>query len=319
LPQINLALVFGEKSGLPFYYREIPGNIPDSKTVEILISLLAQLGCESAKLVMDRGFYSLKNIISLLEKHHFLVGVSKTLNIVKNAMATEGDGLKSFENYDDNVKIYGKTLHVKLKGVDDTLKLHLYFNAEKAASEERKFLHKLSVMQDELRSGKRIDAHKNLYSQFFDVAENGTVTPKNRAIDDKKAEFGYFALLSNENLSAFNALKIYRKKDVVEKAFANIKDRLNMRRLNVSSETSLDGKLFVEFIALIIISQMNNVMNDKNLRKQYTFHELLDTLDVIECYESKTDTHICELLEKQKTIYQAFNVDSPTSLYVGGN
>ena len=28
LPQINLALVFGEKSGLPFYYRKLAGNIP---------------------------------------------------------------------------------------------------------------------------------------------------------------------------------------------------------------------------------------------------------------------------------------------------
>ena len=33
LPQLNLLLVFGEESGLPFYYRKLAGNIPDSKTV----------------------------------------------------------------------------------------------------------------------------------------------------------------------------------------------------------------------------------------------------------------------------------------------
>ena len=32
LPQINLALIFGEESGLPFYYRKVAGNIPDVKT-----------------------------------------------------------------------------------------------------------------------------------------------------------------------------------------------------------------------------------------------------------------------------------------------
>ncbi|MDY6353075.1 MAG: transposase, partial [Lachnospiraceae bacterium] len=37
LPQINLALLFGEKSGLPFYYRKLAGNIPDVKTVTELI------------------------------------------------------------------------------------------------------------------------------------------------------------------------------------------------------------------------------------------------------------------------------------------
>jgi hypothetical protein len=29
LPQINLAMVFGEKSGLPVYYRLLPGNVGD--------------------------------------------------------------------------------------------------------------------------------------------------------------------------------------------------------------------------------------------------------------------------------------------------
>lgn len=32
LPQINLALVFGEKSKLPLYYRKLAGNVSDVKT-----------------------------------------------------------------------------------------------------------------------------------------------------------------------------------------------------------------------------------------------------------------------------------------------
>jgi hypothetical protein len=34
LPQINLALLFGEVSCLPFYYRKLPGNIPDVSTIK---------------------------------------------------------------------------------------------------------------------------------------------------------------------------------------------------------------------------------------------------------------------------------------------
>ena len=37
LPQINLAILFGEESGLPFYYRKMAGNIPDVKPVRELI------------------------------------------------------------------------------------------------------------------------------------------------------------------------------------------------------------------------------------------------------------------------------------------
>ena len=49
--------------------------------------------------------------------------------------------------------------------------------------------------------------------------------------------------------------------DFTEKAFGNLKERLNMRRTLVSSEQSLDGKLFVEFIALIYLSHIKKHMH----------------------------------------------------------
>ena len=33
LPQLNMALLFGQESNLPFYYRKLCGNISDVKTV----------------------------------------------------------------------------------------------------------------------------------------------------------------------------------------------------------------------------------------------------------------------------------------------
>jgi len=66
------------------------------------------------------------------------------------------------------------------------------------------------------------------------------------------------------------ALEIYRNKDVVEKAFGNIKERLNGKRMLVCSDASLEGKLFVEFIALIYLSYIKKQMSGKNLFKQYT-------------------------------------------------
>lgn len=37
LPQINLAMLFEETSGLPFYYRKLAGNITDVITVKSLL------------------------------------------------------------------------------------------------------------------------------------------------------------------------------------------------------------------------------------------------------------------------------------------
>jgi hypothetical protein len=47
---------------------------------------------------------------------------------------------------------------------------------------------------------------------------------------------------------------------MVEKAFENLKDRLNLRRVAVSSEQSLDGKMFVQFLSLIFLSYITKKM-----------------------------------------------------------
>ena len=56
----------------------------------------------------------------------------------------------------------------------------------------------------------------------------------------------------------------------------------------VSSETSLSGKLFVELVALIYLSYIKKQMQDNNLFKDYTMQQVLDKLDVIECFENPT-------------------------------
>jgi len=113
-------------------------------------------------------------------------------------------------------------------------------------------------------------------------------------------------------MDAWNALELYRMKDVVEKAFGNLKERLNLRRTLVSSEQSLDGKLFVEFVALIYLSYIHRRMLDQSLYKDFTLHEVLDKLDVIECfaYPGK-DLVVGEVLEKQRELYGKLGVKSP--------
>ena len=70
LPQINLALLFGEISMLPVYYRKLPGNIADVKTIDNLIKDVDFLDLVKLQLCMDRGFFSQKNINELMKHHH---------------------------------------------------------------------------------------------------------------------------------------------------------------------------------------------------------------------------------------------------------
>ena len=107
LPQINLALVFGEESKLPFYYRKLAGNVPDVKTIQELLRELDVLGYEKIKLVMDRGYYSAENINALFKKHlKFLCGTSSALSFAKDFIREIGSRKDHYEYYNSNLELY---------------------------------------------------------------------------------------------------------------------------------------------------------------------------------------------------------------------
>ena len=333
LPQINLALLFGEESNQPFYYRKLPGNIPDVKTVKNLLADIDFFGFDKIKLVMDRGFYSEENINDLYQNHlKFLIAAKTSLQFVKAQLDKVRDSLRTWTNYSQKYDLYAYAAKIDwdysqnrpYKG--DTLKgkrrmyLHLYFNGEKALEDEKNFNIMLGKLYGELESGKRNPEHEKQYAKYFDInttpARGTKVTAREEAIVEAKKNYGYFVLLSNEVKNPLEALEIYRNKDLVEKAFGNLKERLNLGRTAVSSDQSLDGKLFVEFIALIYLSYIKKKMQDKNLFKKYTMHELLDEFDVIECFEQPgRDLRVGEVTKRQIELYEAMEIAPPTSLH----
>ncbi|MCX6055304.1 MAG: transposase [Chloroflexi bacterium] len=124
----------------------------------------------------------------------------------------------------------------------------------------------------------------------------------------------FFALISNEINEPIEALEIYRNKDLIEKGFGNLKEQ-NMRHTTVSSDSALEGKLFVQFIALIYLSYIKKQMSDQCLYKQYTMQELLYELDIIECFEQPGNKiRIGEITKNQEEHYHKFGVKPPTTL-----
>lgn len=332
LPQINLALLFGEESNLPFYYRKLPGNIADVKTIKNLIADMDFLEYKKIKLVMDRGFYSEDNINALFHNHlKFLMATKLSLKYVKNELDKVRDDLRTWTNYNQKYELYAYTQSIRWSYsqerpyIGDTLAgerrmyLHLYFNSEKAMEDEKEFNIRLINLQEELVTGKRRPEHEKLYSKYFDTTSTPIrgikVAAKQSAIDEAKRNYGYFALISNEIKDPIAAIEIYRNKDLVEKAFGNLKERLNLRRLLVSSDASLDGKLFVQFIALIFLSYLKKQMQDNDLFKKHTMQGLLDEFDVIECYHQPGyRLRFGEITQRQTELYKKVGITPPTSL-----
>jgi len=321
LPQLNLAMLYGEESCLPFYYRKLSGNISDVSTVQQLLKDMDFLSCKKIKLVMDRGFYRENNINDLCSEHlKFLIGVKLSLKFVSRELDKARESVRSWQNFLPDSDVYGLCVPIKWNYrrkrpyIGDEVReerrmyLHIFFDTIKALEDERQFSKQIYQLHHELINGKRDKAHESLYAKYFDIkttpVRGQKVSPKEEVVAEARKNFGYFVLLGNETMEPSQALSIYRNKDVVEKAFDNVKDRLDMRRLNVSSDLSLDGKLFVEFIALIVIAFLHKAMLSVHLYKKFTMHELLDELERIERFDRQGHKpQFGEITDKQRELF----------------
>jgi hypothetical protein len=195
----------------------------------------------------------------------------------------------------------------------------MYYNSAQAEADKAGFFSQLSKVSQAVMEGgcsEQQQAMADTYLHVHTTPARGTKVSYNEAaIREHTAQFGYFVLLSNDIKDPKQALWIYRNKDVVEKAFGNLKNRLNMRRPNVSSEESLEGKVFVQFVALMLVSWIHKVMKEENLYKNWTMQQLLDELDGIERYEQEGKrTNYGEVTGKQRTLYKHFGFDQPNML-----
>jgi transposase len=330
LPQINLALLFGEKTRLPVYYRKLAGNITDVKTIRNLLADIDFLQLENVSLVMDRGFYSEENINALYQKHHkFLIAAKTSLKFVQKSLEVVRISMVSRPHYSSKYRIYFTTSMEewtyketkKRSGATETgtrrMYLHIFHNDQKATDDKNAFNDMLDMLEQEILTDNRQPEHEKLYSKYYQMKATPirgiTLIPKQEAIDAAEKNYGYFALISNGIKDPLDALEIYRSKDLVEKAFGNLKERLNMRRTSVSSPENLEGKLFVQFVALIYLSYINKAMSEHSLYGKYTMQELLDELDIIERYEHPERKHyIGEMTKKQRDLYGYLGIDVPT-------
>lgn len=332
LAQINLTLLFGQESRVPFYYRKLAGNIPDVKTLRKLLADMNTLGYEKIKVVLDRGFFSAGNVNELYRHHiKFLIAAKLSLKFVKTHLETVRDTMRSWTHYNHAYQLYMCSLPITWDYVQDrpykkdTIKadrrmyLHLYYSSERALEDEKAFNSRMVDWQEELESDQRHPDHEKYYAKYFEVKSTPVreikIIAKEDALAAAKRNYGYFALLSNEIKDSVEALEVYRNKDLVEKAFDNLKERLNLRRVAVSSEQSLDGKLFVQFIALIFLAHITKKMQENNLFKDHTLQEVIDELDVIECFEVPGQRlQAGEITKRQIDLYTRLGINPPASL-----
>lgn len=87
-----------------------------------------------------------------------------------------------------------------------------------------------------------------------------------------------------------------------------------MKRLRIHSSASMDGRLFVQFIALILMSALRKKMRETGLIEKYTTRELLmemETLTKVR-YSGRYGHILTEVTKPQRHILESLGINLET-------
>jgi transposase len=320
LKQVNISFMFGEESGLPVYIQTYNGSLHDVSTLQNSIARSSLIQNKSFKFVLDRGFYSKKNINHLLfsdYKSDFLVGLPATTQLNKDLIK---DHKYILDDINYAIQVNGDSLFSILKKVKwdkRYLNALIYVDPKKNDFNRNTIISEINMMYDNACQDPEsyIDDPDYRFALRFRKSSkqpNGYIIKKNNdAYKEFRSRNGWFILLSNCESDTLRALEIYRKRDVVEKAFNIIKNFQNDKRTRVHDDDAYDSKVFIGFLSMILISSIHNTMKEHNLYKNKTMDEFFNDLSAIKAVVVK-DKYIIDPYTKQvKDYYKFFKCPLP--------
>jgi transposase len=271
--------------------------------------------------VMDKGFYSQKNIDELLaarEKFTVAVPLRKWVQKLIDEVRDTIQNPEGYRKLDAEI-LYVHTVLYPWGKDHRRCYVHLYYNAHAAAATVDSFTEELLGYKEELESGRLVNEHKKAYKDFFIIKETPVrgrkVLFNNEAIQQYRNNYaGFFTLLSNGIKDPVEALLVYRNKDAVEKCFDDLKNQLDMKRLRIHSSTTMDGRLYVQFIALILMSALRKKMRDSGLTEKYTTRELLLEMETLTkvSYSGRYGHILTEMTKQQHDILENLGIQMET-------
>ena len=322
LPQINICMLMGEKSLLPIFQIVYEGSIRDVST--FIATLNSDLSYNKTGqpdlLVMDKGFFKIINVNAMLAEPRvrFIIPVSFTAKFAKDQIKSEKKDIDSLKNTIPvgNGSVRGVT-KLRAWGGGKKVFTHIIFNAMKAFTKKDElyaYTTRLQeiAMKDPSDKEYQEDIKKYLIVRSSSTAENGrTVNIREDVIDSELETAGWLILVSNDVDNCRRALDIYRAKDVVEKGFLRLKNSIDLRRLRVHSQNSMQNNVFVGFLSLILLSHIHKVMAEKDLYKDMTMKELLIILRKLRVQYINNTRILFPVSKAQKRIFESFSISLP--------
>ncbi len=340
--QQNLMVMYDMNSELPAHYRNLPGNIPDSRTLRLLMEELRSVNFKNFGLILDRAYLTKENLDLLVPNGIKCIFMAKTSDkyikaeILKASSSDEnirktGQFLVDYDCYAKECEYpYSYKSHdQKGRGTEITQRLCLFFDPELQGAEDKVLTKEVldCIVSLDSYIKNRISVEESILKKLrkyidIKVDEDNIITSysvNQEKIDERRSRCGYFAIvccnMSKEEYDISWVMSAYTKRDLQEKAFTYLKSWQNGRRLRTSTELSTEGRKFFQFVTLIINCQLHHLYsgtNDEFKKHIVTPWQALDEMRSVRLVKLKNrKPKVSEFVGKQVDIFEAFGFEIP--------
>jgi len=279
LQQVNLITVCDHRTGEILYMASEEGSVNDKASFSYILNAMLAAGfkLEDNILITDRGYQSMYNTQTELNLElKFVQGLALIEDTLKRNFT------KKMTQLNDPVAFKDPTLQVAAQTckepwswhsdsgtITSTVYVHLYKNQARAVTESEWLLARVEEVLKAKNKGARVEPDTwRAYGRYLRERKQGQ---KSKWVKDMKALadatrfMGCFAIRTNAIEDPFEALRLYRQREIIEQGFNQLKNEVEGRRMH-STETTYRGKLFVyalaESLRLTMLVKAKNVSRE---------------------------------------------------------
>ena len=263
--QITIGLAELRKPiNIPYGLTIQPGNVNDHKHFKETYGQIKEHLKPHSLIIFDKGANSKDSLSSILaDKMKYLT--AKKLNLSDDKRIKSFDKEKA-EVIDAESGIYG--IQYKFPSRFDYFYFSEKLQKEQLESKYRKAERKLreaKEIQKAIDSNRQLPKRYQIRNELVNITYSFQTKLKELSEEEAKklvekacitGREGFFCLISSENLTLSEALKIYREKDSIEKTINSLKNEIVIKPLRVWSEKSIYGAVIIGFLAQLFISLM---------------------------------------------------------------
>ena len=330
LPVFNYSIAYDVDNREPLFYETYPGSIVDISQLQLMLNKAAAYGYKNAGFILDRGYFSRENIRFMDRLGYDFVIMVKGMKSLVNEKIRQVQG--SFEDKRQctirRYQVNGTTVKTKVFYSDEKDRyLHIYYSYGKAAAEreclETKIDRIASYLKKQEGQAVVIDRsyEKYFHLEYYHEGEEDQCfvcgIEKSSVIEEELKMCGYFCIITSDEMTAKEALDLYKRRDGSEKLFKADKSFLGNRSLRVYTGDALEGKMLIAFVSLIIRNRMYTKLKDaeEEMTERPNYMNVpasVRELEKIEMIRQADGVYRLDhaVTATQKTILRAFGIDA---------